>query len=53
MALQFSLQNVLDLVKYVVTIILHRPSQFKCASTLLQPILMLRTHASLDSQGPW
>ncbi|BGO90469.1 hypothetical protein NBRC10512_006745 [Rhodotorula toruloides] len=31
MALQFSLQNVLDLVKYVVTIILHRPSQFKWA----------------------
>ncbi|BGP69235.1 hypothetical protein NBRC10513v2_002578 [Rhodotorula toruloides] len=31
MALQFSLQNVLDLVKYIVTIILHRPSQFKWA----------------------
>ncbi|GAA5835722.1 hypothetical protein JCM11251_007408 [Rhodosporidiobolus azoricus] len=31
MALQFSLQNMLDLIKYVVTIILHRPSQFKWA----------------------
>ncbi|GAA6008465.1 hypothetical protein JCM10207_007121 [Rhodosporidiobolus poonsookiae] len=31
MALQFSLQNMLDLVKYVVTIVLSRPSQFKWA----------------------
>ncbi|BGP14826.1 hypothetical protein JCM10213_002735 [Rhodosporidiobolus nylandii] len=31
MGLQFSLQNMLDLVKYVVTIVLSRPSQFKWA----------------------
>ncbi|GAA6020003.1 hypothetical protein JCM8202_004950 [Rhodotorula sphaerocarpa] len=31
MALQFSLQNLLDLVKYVVTMILNKPSQFKWA----------------------
>ncbi|GAA5880508.1 hypothetical protein JCM3774_000631 [Rhodotorula dairenensis] len=31
MALQFSLQNLLDLVKYVVTMILNQPSQFKWA----------------------
>ncbi|GAA5962830.1 hypothetical protein JCM21900_004101 [Sporobolomyces salmonicolor] len=31
MALQFSLQNMLDLVKYIVTIILSRPAQFKWA----------------------
>ncbi|BGP38845.1 hypothetical protein JCM10449v2_002783 [Rhodotorula kratochvilovae] len=31
MALQFSLQNIFDLVKYAVTIVLHRPSQFKWA----------------------
>lgn len=30
MALQFSLQNLLDLVKYVVTMILNKPSEFKC-----------------------
>lgn len=53
MALQFSLQNVLDLAKYIVTIILRRPSQFKCAATLLQPMLVLRTYAFLGSQGPW
>lgn len=38
MALQFSLQNALDLIKYVVTIVLHRPSQFKCASTRSAPV---------------
>ncbi|GAA5950123.1 hypothetical protein JCM3765_004204 [Sporobolomyces pararoseus] len=31
MALQFSLQNVLDLIKYVVTIIFNKPSEFKWA----------------------
>ncbi|GAA5975498.1 hypothetical protein JCM10908_005179 [Rhodotorula pacifica] len=31
MALQFSLQNMLDLVKYVVTMILNKPSEFKWA----------------------
>ncbi|GAA6000247.1 uncharacterized protein JCM10292_004052 [Rhodotorula paludigena] len=31
MALQFALQNIFDLIKYVVTIILNRPSQFKWA----------------------
>ncbi|GAA5961411.1 hypothetical protein JCM8115_003438 [Rhodotorula mucilaginosa] len=31
MALQFSLQNMLDLVKYVVTMILNQPSEFKWA----------------------
>ncbi|KPV76171.1 uncharacterized protein RHOBADRAFT_34793 [Rhodotorula graminis WP1] len=31
MALQFSLQNMFDLVKYGVTIVLNRPSQFKWA----------------------
>ncbi|GAA5931985.1 uncharacterized protein JCM15063_001092 [Sporobolomyces koalae] len=31
MALQFSLQNLLDLVKYVVTIIFDKPSEFKWA----------------------
>ncbi|GAA5851103.1 hypothetical protein JCM8547_004133 [Rhodosporidiobolus lusitaniae] len=31
MALQFSLQNSFDLVKYVVTIILNKPSQFEWA----------------------
>ncbi|KAH8924579.1 hypothetical protein BT69DRAFT_1280461 [Atractiella rhizophila] len=30
-ALQYSLQNIFDLAKYVLTIILHRPSQFKWA----------------------
>lgn len=32
MALQFSLQNILDLLKYVLTMVLHRPSQFKWAA---------------------
>ncbi|GAA5914652.1 uncharacterized protein JCM6883_001031 [Sporobolomyces salmoneus] len=31
MALQFSLQNCLDLIKYVVTIIFNKPEQFKWA----------------------
>ncbi|GAA6025360.1 hypothetical protein JCM11491_002746 [Sporobolomyces phaffii] len=31
MALQFSLQNLLDLVKYVVTIIFNKPSEFRWA----------------------
>ncbi|GAA5840724.1 hypothetical protein JCM5353_005745 [Sporobolomyces roseus] len=31
MALQFSLQNMLDLIKYVVTIIFNKPDQFKWA----------------------
>ncbi|GAA6061409.1 hypothetical protein JCM10212_004467 [Sporobolomyces blumeae] len=31
MALQFSLQNMLDLIKYVVTIIFSRPNEFKWA----------------------
>ncbi|GAA5885225.1 hypothetical protein JCM16303_005963 [Sporobolomyces ruberrimus] len=29
MALQFSLQNMLDLIKYIVTIIFNKPSEFK------------------------
>ncbi|POY76866.1 hypothetical protein BMF94_0118 [Rhodotorula taiwanensis] len=34
MALQFSLQNMLDLVKYIVTMILNRPSEFKWAALI-------------------
>lgn len=32
MALQFSLQNVFDLGKYTLTMVLHRPSQFRWAA---------------------
>ncbi|KAI0778796.1 Ferroporti-1 [Trametes elegans] len=32
MALQFSLQNIADMLKYILTIILSRPSQFKYAA---------------------
>lgn len=32
MALQFSLQNILDLAKYALTMVLSRPSQFKWAA---------------------
>ena len=39
MALQFSLQNMLDLIKYVVTIIFNKPSQFKCVPSPSPPPL--------------
>lgn len=32
MGLQFSLQNIADLVKYILTIILSRPAQFRYAA---------------------
>ena len=32
MGLQFSLQNIADLVKYIVTIILSQPRQFRWAA---------------------
>lgn len=34
MGLQFSMQNMADLLKYVVTMILSRPSQFRWATLI-------------------
>lgn len=53
MALQFSLQNMLDLVKYVVTMILNQPSEFKCTCCI--PTSLHRRDEALTSrshQGP-
>lgn len=54
MALQFSLQNMLDLVKYVVTMILNQPSEFKCTRSHLSAIgeeTALTVNRTLDSSG--